>query len=395
MQVDADAFFVQVARLLDPEGAGQAEFLLVGGSPTGRGVVTSASYGCRQFGVTSGMPTARALRLCPDTMVVGVSRKEVSRRSKAIVEVLHTFTPAVEPASVDEMYLDLSGTEGLYRESFEATARRLRAAIKDATQIMVSVGGATSRFVAKLAAGRAKPHKSPDADGVLIIPPGGEAAFLATLQLADLPGVGPKFEERLAHYGMTRVQDALRHDERTLTGWFGEHAGRWLWHRIRGHDASMVRHHEVARSLSRDETFFKDLDTERDLLRQLQRLSDRAAHDLRQAGWTARTVSVRIRDRDFKDRRKSRTLPHPIVTDQAIYDVARDLFHALRLARPTPARLLSVSLSQLQDQGEADQTTLFPEAGHGDDPKALALSKAVDRARQKFGRDAVERGGTL
>ncbi|MEX1051541.1 MAG: DNA polymerase IV, partial [Gemmatimonadales bacterium] len=358
MQVDADAFFVQVARLLDPEGAGQAEFLLVGGSPTGRGVVTSASYGCRQFGVTSGMPTARALRLCPDTMVVGVSRKEVSRRSKAIVEVLHTFTPAVEPASVDEMYLDLSGTEGLYRESFEATARRLRAAIKDATQIMVSVGGATSRFVAKLAAGRAKPHKSPDADGVLIIPPGGEAAFLATLQLADLPGVGPKFEERLAHYGMTRVQDALRHDERTLTGWFGEHAGRWLWHRIRGHDASMVRHHEVARSLSRDETFFKDLDTERDLLRQLQRLSDRAAHDLRQAGWTARTVSVRIRDRDFKDRRKSRTLPHPIVTDQAIYDVARDLFHALRLARPTPARLLSVSLSQLQDQGEADQTTL-------------------------------------
>ena len=393
--MDADAFYVQVARLLDPEGAGRAELVLVGGSPTGRGVVTSASYGCRQFGVTSGMPTARALRLCPEAMVVGVSRKEVARRSRAIVDVLQTFTPVVEPASVDEMYLDLSGTEALYRESFEATARRLRTAIKDATDILVSVGGATNRFVAKLAAGRAKPHKSPEADGVLIVPPGEESAFVATLRLADLPGVGPKFEEHLARYGMMTVPDALRHDARTLTLWFGEHAGAWLWHRIRGQDASGVRHHEVARSLSRDETFFKDLDGERDLLRQLQRLSDRAAHDLRQSGWTARTVRVRIRDRDFKDRRKSRTLPHPVVTDQAIFAVARDLFRELRTARPVPARLLSVSLSHLRDQGEADQTTLFPEADGGEDPRALALSKAVDRARQKFGRDAVERGGTL
>ena len=146
LQVDADAFFVQVARLIDPDGAGRAELLLVGGSPQGRGVVTSAAYAARKFGVRSGMPMARALRLCPGAVVVGVPRKACSDRSRAIVRVLERFTPVVEPASIDEMYLDLSGTETLYgHEPLERTARRIREEVLRDTEIAVSIGGGTNR----------------------------------------------------------------------------------------------------------------------------------------------------------------------------------------------------------------------------------------------------------
>jgi DNA polymerase-4 len=395
LQVDADAFYVQVARLVDPQGAGRAELLLVGGSPKGRGVVTSAAYEARTFGVRSGMPTARALRLCPQATVVGVPRRACSEKSRAIVSVLERFTPVVEPASIDEMYLDLSGTEELYREeSLADTARRIRHTVLADTDIRVSIGAGTNRLVAKLAAGRAKPHRTPEADGVVTVPPGQEAAFLATFDLADIPGIGPRFQERLARYGLVTVRDTLPHERPVLEEWFGRRAGGWLYHRIRGMDSTPILSRSQAKSLSRDETFPEDLDDDETLRRELLRLSDRAAHDLRRQGYVARTITVRIRDRDFRDRRASRTLPRGVSTERVIFQEAAKLLARLRSARRTPARLLSVSLSQISGADTEEQLGLFDGASDAlETERDHRLAQAVDAVRRKFGSRAVERGG--
>lgn len=395
LQVDADAFYVQVARLNDPDGAGRAELLLVGGSAQGRGVVTSASYAARAFGARSGMPTAQALRLCPEAMVVGVPRGFCSEKSRAIVRVLEQFSPVVEPASIDEMYLDLTGTEELYcGESLETTARRIRASVLDQTDISVSIGGGSNRLVAKLAANRAKPHRTPEAHGVVIVPAGAEAAFLAGFDLADIPGIGPRFQERLGRLGMRSVHDALHHDLPTMQQWFGERTGAWLHNRIRGADRTPVEPRAQAKSISRDETFASDLSEDADLMRELLRLVDRATGDLRKHRWAARTISVKIRDHDFTTRQKSRTLPEPLMSDRSVVAVAKELLARLRTARRVPARLLSVSLSKLCEQDEVDQLTLFdlPEDEVGESQRDRALSRAVDEVREKFGRDAVGRG---
>jgi len=394
LQVDADAFYVQVARLVDPEGAGKVDLLLVGGSPTGRGVVTSASYGARRFGVRSGMATAQAVRLCPDALVVGVPRRACAERSRAIMHVLERFTPVVEPASIDEMYLDLSGTERLYHhESLDATARRIREAVLAETAISVSIGGGTNRLIAKLAAGRAKPHHSPAAGGVIVVPPGDEAAFLATFDLADIPGVGPRFQERLTALGLRTVPDALRPERATLRRWLGLRAADWLHDRIRGLDTTPIQARARAKSLSRDETFPRDLHDDAALRRELLRLADRAAADLRSEGYRARTIAVRIRDKDFKDRSASRTLPAPVSADRPIAEVALELLAKLRAARRIPARLLGVALSQLTTDPVEIQDALFPE----DAPDRLEtdrdrrLSNALDQLRDRFGRDAMDR----
>jgi DNA polymerase-4 len=395
LQVDADAFFVQVARLIDPDGAGKEELLLVGGSPQGRGVVTSASYAARAYGARSGMATAQALRLCPDAVVVGVPRRACSERSRAIVRVLERFTPIVEPASIDEMYLDLSGTETLYHgEPLEVTARRIRQEVLHESEIVVSIGGGTTRLVSKLAAGRAKPHRTPDADGVIIVQPGREEAFLQTFSLADIPGVGPKFQERLANLGLTAVPDALRQDRATLQRWLGERAGAWLYDRARGIDPTPIVQRERAKSMSRDETFAQDIDDDDLLRRELLRLSDRAGADLRSHGYVARTISVRVRDHDFRDRRASKTLRQAVSSDRAIAGVALELLAKLRRARRVPARLLSVALSQLGGATTEEQLGLFPEVASQslETERDRRLSRAVDQLRKKFGRDAVGRG---
>jgi DNA polymerase-4 len=340
---------------------------------------------------------ARALRLCPDATVVRVPRRACSELSRAIVRELEQFTPVVEPASIDEMYLDLTGTEELYRgETLEALARRIRRTVREVTEITVSIGCGTNRLVAKLAAGRAKPHRTPQADGVVVVPPGDEATFLATLDLAAIPGIGPRFQERLARYRLVRVGDALRHERQTLEDWFGRRAGGWLYDRIRGVDCTPIVARARAKSISRDETFAEDIDDDDRLRRELLRLSDRAAADLRSHGYVARTISVRIRDRDFRDRRASRTLAEPVTTERVIFETAAELFHKLRQARPVPARLLSVSLSHFGAAETDEQLGLFEEWDGAPSPETdrdRRLAQAIDAAREKWGRDALTRGG--
>jgi DNA polymerase-4 len=326
--------------------------------------------------------------------VVGVPRRACAERSHAIVQVLERFTPVVEPASIDEMYLDLSGTEGLYRhEPLDVTARRIREAVLAETAIAVSVGGGTNRLIAKLAAGRAKPHHTPDAGGVIVVPPGQEADFLATFDLADIPGVGPRFQERLAALGLHTVPDALRHERATLRGWLGVRAADWLVERIHGRATPLVQPRARAKSLSRDETFPHDLHDDAALRRELLRLADRAAGDLRSEGYRARTITVRIRDKDFKDRSAGRTLPAPVSADRPIAEVALELLAKLRAARRIPARLLGVALSQLTTDPVEIQDGLFPEDAPDrmETDRDRRLSNALDRLRDRFGRDAVDR----
>jgi len=388
---DADAFFVAVARMVDPEGAGKAPLLIVGGTRESRGVVCSASYEARKYGVRSAMPIARALRLCPQAMCVPVPRRACSEKSRQIRAVLDRFAPIVEGASVDEWYLDLGGTEGLYaNEPLAVTAARIRGAVVAATSLSVSIGGGTTKLVAKLAVERAKPKPGSGATGVHVVAPGDEARFLATFDLADIPMIGPRFQERLAKLGMRKVTDVLQYDAATLAHWLGSREASWLYDRVRGIDHGEVERHGDAKSISRDETFSFDIDDDDALARELLALVTRAAADLRGDALSARTISVRIRDHDFKTRRASRTLDAPVISDRVILEVARRLLAKLRKARRVPARLLGVGLSSLALDATADQLTLFERnAEFTETDRDRVIARTIDRVRAKFGEKGI------
>jgi DNA polymerase-4 len=389
--VDCDAFYVQVARLLDPEGAGKARLLIVGGSATGRGVVTSASYEARAFGVRSAMPTAQALRLCPEATVVPVPRRACVQRSQEVRDALEELAPVVQPASIDEFYLDLTGTERLFSgESLEATAHRFRNTILRRTRISVSIGGGTRRMIAKISAGRAKPA------GVHIVPAGRELDFLRTLDLADLPGVGPSLLDGLRQRGLVRVEDALGVQIEWLQEWFGKRRGAWLHRKVRGLDDSEVDPREARKSVSSERTFFDDIDDDLELERRLMELAGSVAGTVRGKGLRARTVTVKLRDGNFTTRQHSRTVPEGVQSDAAVYAVARQLLRELREKRRVPARLLGIGLSGLRGATDPEQLGLFADqTPDQESERDRRISAAVDRVRERYGRGAVLPGRIL
>jgi len=388
--VDCDAFFVQVARLEDPEGAGKARCLIVGGTPSGRGVVTSASYEARAFGVRSAMPTAQALRLCPEATVAPVSRAAVSEKSREVRAVLERLAPVVQAASIDEFYLDLSGTERLFaNETLTDTAQRFRDEVLAQTRISVSIGGGTRRVIAKLAASRAKPA------GVHIVPAGEEQHFLNELDLAKLPGIGPALVELLRKRGLVHVRDAVAVQREWLEKWLGVRRGAWLYRRVRGIDESEVDPTERRRSISAERTFFRDLNTDRELGRRLLEITTSVGGSLRRRSYRARTITVKIRDADFRTRTRSRTLPEPVESNAAIHDIAKALLQELRAGRAGPARLLGVGLTGLAPGEDERQLGLFEEPEGVESERDRSVSRVVDQLRDRFGREAVRPGGTL
>ena len=388
---DADAFYVAVARLIDPEGAGKAALLIVGGSRESRGVVCSASYETRKFGVRSAMPTAQALKLCPQAMCVPVPRGACSRKSAEIRRVLQRFTPVVEGASIDEWYLDLGGTERLYEnEPLERTAHRVRDAVRAETGLSISIGGGTNKLVAKMAVEVAKPKPDNNATGVHIVPPGAEATFLKRFLLAEIPMVGPKFVTRLERAGLRTVNDVLEHPLPELIRWFGDREAQWLYDRVRGIDSGHVEGHGEQKSMSREETFSADISDDAVLERELFALVARVASDLRSELLSARTIRVKIKDADFTIRQAGRTLPEAVVSDRVIYGVARELLHTLRSRRRTAARLIGISLSSLATSPEPPQLALFDDrASSLETERDRAVSRTVDSVRRKFGQDAI------
>ena len=398
--VDADAFFVAVARMADPEGAGRARLLIVGGSAASRGVVSSASYEARKFGVRSGMPISRAVRLCPQAMCVPVPRM-CGEKSRAIGAVLARWAPVVAPASIDEWYLDMGGTDGLYQgESLAATAARIRDAVRAETSLSVSIGGGTNRLVAKLAVELAKPKPGNDATGVHVVEPGDESRFMTRFDLGDIPGIGPKAQARLARLGLRTVPDVLAFDAAQLGRLLGADDARWLLAKSQGIDHSPVAERDEAKSMGREDTFAVDLHAEADLERELQRLALRVAADLRGDGLRARTVTVTIRDADFVTRQASRTLDVPVESDRAIARVAKELLAKLRRARRVGVRLLGVRLSQLGIDDRAERQLGLFAGTAAEEPAAetdrdRALSHAVDRLRARFGHGVVVPGTLL
>jgi DNA polymerase-4 len=394
---DADAFFANVFAAVNPVVASSATLLIVGGAADSRGVVCSASYAARQFGVRAGMPMRRAAQLCPNATCVPVPR-ECGEYSRAIQTALREIVPVVEPASIDEFYCDLTGTERLYGEaSLTSLAHRIRCRVRDATGLPVSFGGGTNRLIAKLAVERAKPKPGTDADGVYVIPTGAEGEFMGTLLLADIPFIGPRFQERLRTFGLITVRDALEIPAATLRQWFGDREGEWLWERCRGIDETPIDGESETKSMSRENTFPEDLSDEAALLREMGPLVRDAVTDLRDAGFRARTVTVRLRDYDFATRQAGRTVDRAVSTERAVFAVARELLSKLRLARRVPARLIGVTLSGLvpADAPDSVQLALF------DNPSAppplesdrdRTVARTLDALRAKFGDNAVVPG---
>jgi DNA polymerase-4 len=396
LHADADAFFVSVARLVDPAGAGRAKLLIVGGRPGSRGVVCSASYETRAFGVRSAMPISRAHKLCPDAMCVPVPR-ECREMSRAIRAALERWTPVVEGASVDEWYLDMTGTEQLYgHEPLRETAHRIRNDVRARTQLDISIGGGPSKLIAKLAAERAKPRVDrPGATGVLIVEPDRIAEFMFDLPLADIPGVGPKAQEKLKTLGIRTAGDALHWDLAALQMHFGLHGGEWLYHRARGNDERVVVAREPRKQLSHERTFSNDIADAVELGRRLDELARLAAADARKEQLRARSITVKVRESDFTTRTAARTLPAAVESDRVIVDVARELMAKLREQRRKPVRLLGVALGGFAERGSAQQLGLFDEQAAPtavESAKDRALSRAVDAVRGRFGDSAIRTG---
>lgn len=394
--VDADAFFAAVARLVDPEGAGKAALLVAGGRRGERGVVCSASYEAREFGVRSGMPIAQAERLCPKAMFVPVPRRECMEKARDIRDVLDEWSPVVEPASIDEFYLSLAGTEALYRdEPLERTAARIREDILKRTGMTVSFGGGSNRLIAKLAVEFAKPKPGTGRQGVWIVPDGEEAAFVAPLDLALIPGIGPRFAEILKRKGLIKARDVLPLDRPTLELWFGQRTGIWLHDKVRGISRTPVVGRGDAKSVSRENTFVEDLTRDDDLESDLVRLASRVCQDLRGDGLVTRTITVKLRDHDFRTRQTARTLPEYVSSDRVIVPVALELLAKLRGERRCAARLVGIALSHLAPAERPRQLGLFETETGRETERDRKVAATVDAIAERFGRNAIMPARTI
>ena len=381
MHVDLDAFFVEVCRQRMPELKG-VDRIIVGGRPDGRGVVTSASYGARKFGVRSGMPTGRALKLCPDAKVVNGKFSWYREASRKVRAVLERHAPRVVMAGVDEGYLDFTGTEGLWPVSLLPVAERIRADVKGASGLDVSIGIGPNRAIAKMGSDFAKPR------GIVEVRAGWEAGFTAGLPLRAFPGVGPKTAARLAEKGLTEAWEVQQMPLDRLQRLMGEDAA-WLKLRAEGNGGTTLSQRERARSISRETTLAKDERDQTRLQGILMMLTARVASQLRDEGLEARTVVLKLRHGDFHTVTRRVTLPAPTALDaellQAVTGLLTPAFAEVR-RRDLGVRLIGIGTTNLVPATPPD---LFEDAARG---KQRTLTDAVDRVREKFGFDALTPG---
>ncbi len=375
--VDMDAFFVSVEELFDPSLKGKP--VVVGGQANERGVVSAASYAARKFGVHSAMPLRTAAKLCPQAVFVDGHPERYREYSGKVFEVLGRFSPKLEMVSIDEAYVDMTGTERLHGPPLRA-AHSLHAAMKASTNLNCSIGVGTSRLIAKVCSDQAKPN------GVLFVLPGGEIAFLAPLDVRKIPGVGKVMEKRLQEQGIQKVGDLTARDESWLKRNFGA-LGMALAGKSRGLDAGAWFDSEIGvddghRSISHEHTFNNDTAEAQVLEAMLARLSEMVCRRLREQNLHARTLQLKLRYTDFTTITRARTLEQPTAVDSEVFAAIRQLFRT-NWNRGT-VRLLGVHAAHFDE--ESEQLSLEGRSTHDKWNQALST---VDRLREKFGENAI------
>lgn len=376
--VDMDAFFVSVEELYDPTLRGKP--VVVGGQAHERGVVAAASYAARKFGVHSAMPLRTAYQKCPQAIFLDGHRDRYVKHSAMVKAVLNAFSPKVEMASIDEAYLDLTGTRRLYGPPF-AAGRLLHERMKAETGLNCSIGIATSRLVAKIGSGAAKPN------GMFEVLPGMEADCLAPLPVRKIPGVGKVMQERLAHLGVHRVRDLAALDERVLE----RHFGKWglaLAGKARGQDAggwfdSEVGEAEDPKSISHEHTFDVDIADQAAIEAVLAMLAQMVGRRLREQGLHARTVQLKLRDSAFRTITRAVTLNHRTQLDTELLQAGRALFRE-NWKPGTKVRLIGLQSSSL-DHSEGQLELLGGETN----ARWKQALQAADRLRDRFGDNSV------
>jgi DNA polymerase-4 len=368
LHVDMDAFYASVEIRDDPRLQGKP--VVVGGAAR-RGVVLAASYAARPFGVRSAMPMARALRLCPDLIVVPPDFSKYAAASDQVFEIFHRFTPEVEGLSLDEAFLDVTRSQALKGPALEQ-ARAIKQAIRETTRLTASVGLAEVMFAAKIASDLCKP------DGLLEVPPGKVPEFLAPLPASRLWGVGPKTDEVLKAAGLQTIGDVARADRTWLEARLGS-IGPWLHDLANGIDERTVQPDALAKSIGAEETFDDDLEGEA-LLPFIHEQALRVGHRLRRAGLKARLVHLKVKYFDFRIQTRQETLPLPTDDSAEIYRVAARL---LDKVEARPIRLTGVHAGDLG--AEAPQLGLFD----AERKKRERLNRSLDAIAEKFGSGAV------
>ena len=376
LHVDMDAFYASVELVTRPELRGKP--VIVGGGQ--RGVVLSGTYEARALGIHSAMPMSRARRIAPQAIVIEPHHERYAEVSAGIMAIFSSVTPIVEPLSLDEAFLNVSGA--LRRlGSATAIAELIRARVYDEQRITCSVGVASTKFVAKLASTQAKP------DGLLVVPIDKVTAFLHPLPVGALWGVGERTEERLVSLGLRTVGDLAHTPVETLTRALGQASGDRLHDLAWGRDERGVVPDAVEKSIGNEETFARDIDDPEMIHREILRLAQKVAARVRRQGHLGRTVVLKVRFADFTTITRSRTLDTPTDVGQVIYTTAVELYAALRLQRAR-IRLVGVRLEGLLDAAARVEQLIFDDSA-ADPADRRAAEVAADRLRERFGRDVV------
>jgi DNA polymerase-4 len=374
LHVDMDAFYASVAELDHPEYKGKA---LVVGAGT-RGVVLSANYEARKFGIRAAMPVGRAKRMAPHAIFIAPEHHRYSEISERVMAIFHSYTPLVEPISLDEAFLDVTGSQKLFGTGREIAAK-IREQVEKEEGITCSVGLAQSKFIAKLASQHCKPN------GMLEIKPDRILEFLHPLPVRAIWGVGPKTAESLERLGLHTVSDIAHTPRTTLIRALGDATGASLYELAWGRDYRDVIPDEPEKSIGNEETFSEDLDNPEEILREFLRMTEKATARLRERSLFAKTISIKIKFADFSSLTRSKTVPIAIDNTHDTYEVVKALYLALR-NEGARIRLVGVSLSHLQEGAPVQLELGARERGWRE------ADTAIDRAQARFGRGSVRPG---